>query len=124
MKTMKDYHDLHLKCEVFIVSWCFGKFDSLENHDLWPSHYLNAPDLSWYTMLNVTKVGVKLFSDSYMYLFNKDMKSYVSYISKKYSKAINSNLKSYDPKQESKHIIYLGAVMPCPNFSPQVNPNG
>ena len=124
MKTMKDYHDLHLKCEVFIVSWCFGKVDSLDNHELWPSHYLNAPALSWNTMLNVTKVGVKLFSDSDMYLFNKDMRSYVSYISKKYSKAINNNLKSYDPKQESKHIIYLGTVMPCPNFSPQVNPNG
>ena len=121
---MKDYHDLHLKCEVFIVSWCFGKFDSLDNHELWPSHYLNAPALSWNTMLNVTEVGVKLFSDSDMYLFNKDMRSYVSYISKKYSKAINNNLKSYDPKQESKHIIYLGTVMPCPNFSPQVNPNG
>ena len=33
----------------------------------------------------------------------------VSYIAKKYSKANNKYLKPYDPKQESKHIIYLDA---------------
>ena len=33
----------------------------------------------------------------------------VSYISNRYSKANNKYLKSYDPKQESKHIIYLDA---------------
>ena len=37
------------------------------------------------------------------------MSGEVSYISNKYSKANNKYLKSYDPKQESKHIIYLDA---------------
>ena len=32
-----------------------------------------------------------------------------SYISNRYSKPNNKYLKSYDPKQESKHIIYLDA---------------
>ena len=36
------------------------------------------------------------------------MKGGVSYISNRYSKANNKYLKSYDPKQESKHI-YLDA---------------
>ena len=31
----------------------------------------------------------------------------VSYISMGYTKASNRYLKSYDPKQESEHIIYL-----------------
>ena len=31
------------------------------------------------------------------------------YISKRYSKANNKYLKSYDPKHKSKHIIYLDA---------------
>ena len=34
------------------------------------------------------------------------MRGEVSYISNRYSKASNKYLKSYDPKQESKHIIY------------------
>ena len=33
----------------------------------------------------------------------------ISYISNRYSKSNNRYLKSYEPKQESKHIIYLGA---------------
>ena len=37
------------------------------------------------------------------------MTSGVSYISNRYSKANSTYLKSYDPKQESKHIVYLDA---------------
>ena len=33
----------------------------------------------------------------------------ISYISSRYSKANNKYLKSYDSKQESKHIIYFDA---------------
>ena len=33
----------------------------------------------------------------------------MSYISNGYNKANNKYSKSYDPKQESKHIIYLDA---------------
>ena len=38
--------------------------------------------------------------------FEKSMAGGVSYISKKYSKANNYYLKSYDPKQESKHVYW------------------
>ena len=37
------------------------------------------------------------------------MRCGVSYISNRYSKFNNKYLKLYDPKQESKHIIYLDA---------------
>ena len=37
------------------------------------------------------------------------MRDEVSYISKGYSKVSNNYLKTYDSKQESKHIIYLEA---------------
>ena len=37
----------------------------------------------------------------------KGVRGGVSNISKRYSKANNKYLKSYDPKQESKSIIYL-----------------
>ena len=37
------------------------------------------------------------------------MRGGVSYISNRYSKVNNKYLKSYDQKQESKHIIYLDA---------------
>ena len=34
----------------------------------------------------------------------------ISYISNRYSKANNKYLKFYNPKQESKHIIYLDTI--------------
>ena len=47
-------------------------------------------------------------SDPDMYLFLENgMRSGFSYISERYGKAISKYLKSYNPKQESKHTIYL-----------------
>ena len=58
----------------------------------------------------MTKVKVGLISDADMLLFSaKGMRGRHSYISKRYSKARNKFLKSYDPKQESKYIIYFDA---------------
>ena len=58
-------------------------------------------------MPNMTKIKLGLIPDRDMYIFfEKGMRSGVSYIS---NKANNNYLKSCNPKQESKHIIYLGA---------------
>ena len=46
MKTMKDYDDLYLKCDVLLLADAFEKF-SLKNYGLHPSHYLSTPGLSW-----------------------------------------------------------------------------
>ena len=61
-------------------------------------------------MLNMTKIKLEIISDPEMYIFfEKGVRGGVSYISNTYSKVNNKHLKSYDPKQESKHIIYLNA---------------
>ena len=61
-------------------------------------------------MLSMTKIKLELISDPDLYMFfEKGMSSGVSYISNTYIKANNKYLKSYDPKEESKHVIYLDA---------------
>ena len=62
---MKGYYDLYLKCDVLLLADAFVKFrnNSLNNYILCPSHYLNAPALSWDAMLNMIKVEVELISD-------------------------------------------------------------
>ena len=57
MKTMKDYHNLYLKCDVLLLVDVFEKFrnNSLTNYRLCPSHYLSAPGLSWDAMLKMKK---------------------------------------------------------------------
>ena len=108
----------------------FEKFgnNSLKNYGLSPSHYLSAPGLSWDVMLKMTKIERELITDPDMYIFfEKSTRGGISYISNRYSKANNKYLKSYDPKQESNHIIYLDEgiymVMQCLNFFQQVNSN-
>ena len=71
METMKDYHDLYLKCDVLVLADVFEKFrnNSLKNYGLCPSHYLSALAFSWDAMLNMTKVKLDIFTDSEMYIF-------------------------------------------------------
>ena len=110
MKTMKDYHDLSLKCDVLLLADVFEKFinNSIKNYGLCPSNYLSASALSWDAIFNTPKVKPKLVSDPDLHIFfEKGMRGEVSYISNKYSKANKKYLKSYEPKQESENITYL-----------------
>ena len=107
MKMMKDYHDLFLKCDVPLLIDEFGKFrnNSLKKYGLCPHHYLSAPGLSWDAMLKMAKIELELIPDSNMYIFfERGTRGGISDISNRYSKANNRHLKSYDPKQELKHI--------------------
>ena len=57
-------------------------------------------------MIKMTKVKLDLIPDLDMYIFfEKGTRGGISCISNRYSKANNKYLKSYDPKEESKHII-------------------
>ena len=53
MKTMRDCHELYLKCQVLLLADVFEKFrnNSLKNYGLCLSHYLSAPALSLDAML-------------------------------------------------------------------------
>ena len=104
---MKDYHYLYLKCDILLLADVFEKLrnNSFKNNGLSPSHYLNAPGLSWNAMLKMTKIKLELIPDPDIYIFlKKNKRGEVSYISNRYSKANDKYLKSYDPKQGSKHI--------------------
>ena len=58
----------------------------------------------------MTKIELELIQGPDMYMFFKKFtRGGVPYISNRYSKANNKCLKSYDPKQDSKHNIYLDA---------------
>ena len=62
MKKMKDYYDLHLKCDLSLLADVFEKFrnNCLKNYGLCSGHYLSAPALSWDAILNMTKVKLEL----------------------------------------------------------------
>ena len=110
MKTMKDCHNLYLKCDVLLLADVLNKFrnNSFKNYGLFPSHYLSAPGLSRDAMLKITKIKHGFVSDSDIDIFfEKGTRGGISYISHRCSKVNNKYLQSYDPKQESKDIIHL-----------------
>ena len=109
MKTMKDYHDLYLKCDVLLLADVFEKCrnKSLKNYGVCPSHCLSAPDLSWDAMLKMTKIKLELITDPDMDIFfEKGTRGGISNLSNIHSKTNNKYLQSY-AKQVSKHIMYL-----------------
>ena len=84
---------------------------------------MSAPGLIWNAMLRMNKIRFELIPNPDMYIFfEKGTRGGISYISNIYSKANYKYLNSYDPKQESKHIIYLNANnlygYALPNFFP------
>ena len=108
MKTMKDYQNLHLKCDALRSADGLENFrnNSLKNWGLCLSHYLSAPTLSWDAKLNMTKVELGLIPDPGMYIFfEKGTRGGVSSTSKRQSKGGKKYLKSYNTKQESKHVL-------------------
>ena len=71
---------------------------------------MSVPGSSWGAMLKMTKIELKLVTDPDMYIFfEKGTRGVTYHIFNTDSKATNKYLKSYDPKQEWKHIIYLDA---------------
>ena len=103
MKTMKDYQDLYLKCDVLLSANVFEKLrnNSLTNYGSYPSHYFSAPGLSWEAMLKIKKIELELIPDPDMYIFfEKGTRGGISYISNRFIKANNKCLKSYEQEQE------------------------
>ena len=71
---------------------------------------MSSPGLSWDAMLKITKIELELIPDSCSCIFfEKGTTGGIFFVSNRYRKANNKFLKSHDPKQESKHIIYLDA---------------
>ena len=69
------------------------------------------------------KVELELITDPDMCIFfEKGMWGGVFYISNRYSKANNKYLKSSDPKQDLKHIIYLDSNNLCGYAMPKFLP--
>ena len=71
---------------------------------------MSTPGFSYDARFKMTKVEPKLTPNPDMYIsFEKCTRGGISYISNRCSKANIKYLKSYDPTQESKHIIFLEA---------------
>ena len=81
---------------MLLLTDVFEKFSSSRGSGLCLSRYLSAPNLSWFSMLNMAKCKLELFQMLTCICYLKGRRNGVFYIYKRYRKANNKYLKSYD----------------------------
>jgi len=108
MKSFREYYDLYLKTDVFLLADVFVNFRDIcmDNYDLDPMWYCTAPGLAWDACLKKTGVQRELLSDPDMLLmFEQGIRRGVSMISKRYAKTNNKYMgEKFDPNKKSKFI--------------------
>jgi hypothetical protein len=112
-KTMKDYHDIYLKCDGLILADIFEKVraTSIQSYRIDPAYYISFPSYAWDCMLLSTKTKLELFTDPNMYLFVENaIRGGTSMITHRYMKANNKYPGDmYDKKLPSWFISSLDA---------------
>ena len=81
MNTMKDYHDLHLKVDVFLLACAFenSRKELMNSFELDSAHYLSTLGYSWNAMLRFSNLNLKLVSVIEKYrLIASILKVYIS----------------------------------------------
>ena len=99
MNTMGDYHNLYLKTDVSLLANVFEKFikHCLDYYGLDLCHYFSSPGLNSDALLKMTRIELDLISDIDMHLsIEKGMRSGISYIAKRHSRANNKYRECYD----------------------------
>ena len=112
VKDMGEYHDIYLATDVLLLADVFESFreTAIEHYKLDPTHYVSLPGFGWDALLKMTKVKLDVISDYDMYLMvESGIRGGMSMISHRHSKANNKYMKDYNPKEESKYIMYLDA---------------
>ena len=98
INSIGDYQNLYLKTDVLLLPDAFETFINtcLDYYGLEPCHYFSSPGLSWDAMRKMTKIELELKIDTDVHLFiEKGMRSGISYIAKRHSKAKHKCMESY-----------------------------
>ena len=112
-RTLRDYHDLYLKSDVFLTTDIGEKFrdDSQALYGLEFVHYYSLPGLSWDAALKHSEVELELITDIDMYLMiEKGIRGGISMISHRYAKANDPRMgDEYDASKPTSTLLYLDA---------------
>lgn len=110
--TMRDYHKLYLRSDVYLLSDVLMNFrqNMFSANKLDPASYISLPSYTWDAGLKMTGVELDPITDPDMYLFfEKGIRGGITKISCRYAKANNKYLNDYDSSKESTYINYLDA---------------
>ncbi|XP_053207029.1 uncharacterized protein LOC128391206 [Panonychus citri] len=124
-KTLGDLIDIYLRLDVYLLAAVFENFreTSLNDFGIDPPHYMSVPGLSFASAIKMLKVSLRVFTDLEMYMMIENgIRGGFTTVAKRYAKANNRFLQSYDGGDES-WLLYLDVnnlygkamcdVLPC-----------
>ena len=113
IRTLGQYHDLHLRTDVLLLTDVFENFRDLcmEYYGLDPAHYYTLPNFAWDAMLLKTGVEIEQLHDQEMFeMVEKGMRGGMCQVSHKLAVANNKYMgEAYDENKPSNYISYLDA---------------
>ena len=112
LKNMGDFHDLYLKTDVLLLADVMENFRKLceKHYGLDPAHFFTVPGMAWDAMLKMTEVDLELLEDvDQLLMIEKGIRGGISNAFKRYAKANNKFMQSFDPELKSSFIVYLDA---------------
>jgi len=112
IRSLHEFHDHYLLSDVLLLTDVFQHFrcNVLRKHGLDCMYYPTLPSLAWSMALKHTEVELDLISDEDAYLMlENSIRSGISTISNRYSKANNPLVPDFHPEQPTTYITYLDA---------------
>lgn len=110
IKTLGEYADLYLRVDVCLLAIVFENLRETcyKLYKLDPANYYTAPGLSFDAMLRFTKAKLELPKDVDMVLLiERGIRGGISQCSKRYVKANNKYMDTYDKSKKSTFIMYV-----------------
>ena len=111
-KTLKDYLHVYLLTDVLLLADVFENFrtNCLKDYELDPVHYFSGAHFTFDAFLLKSQESIELITDVNQYLmFQKMVRGGMSMVCKRYAYANNKMLKSFNPYDEEKYLLYIDA---------------
>ncbi|XP_065180179.1 uncharacterized protein LOC135810614 [Sycon ciliatum] len=111
--TLRDYHDLYLKTDVYLLADVFENFrtTAIATYSLDPANYYTLPGFAWSALLKVSDVSLDLLSDVTMHTFiEHGIRGGISMSVQRYAEANNDLIPDgYDPSKPMTYLQYVDA---------------
>ena len=110
IKTLREWHDLYLKIDVYGLADVFEYYRELafDIYGIEPAHFIGLPSFTWCAGLQYTKINLQNITDSDLYMFFEKMKrGGISVISQRYAKANNQYLPDYNEEEVTSFIYQV-----------------
>ena len=112
-ESLKDYLMLYLLSDICLLADVFQMFrnNSLEEYQLDPAYFVNAPQLAWNALLKHINRPIPLITDLEMYrMIQPNIRGGICHASVRYPRANNKLMwLLYDPTQPTSYIMEVDA---------------